>query len=207
MVTLRHGLELGRTRKKTRRAAAGEMSEDPERALNVEEALLATVLETEKGSEIAAENTNDSLVEDRRQKEQARRAHMEELYGLAAAELSRELDEVAFGAEIDDDGCTQRPELSIPSPIGQKPSDVGAVPMTYKDVLNSEYTRRAGKRLWGKRFMAMTRPGLSQRSAGCPRGRRQPVRNGGSRTRRTKTDGSSTSKPVWLRVGLLKFLV
>ena len=50
--------------------------------------------------------------------------------------------EEAFGAEVEDDGSTQRlpdRELSIPSPVRQKPSDGEAVPTTYRDVVNSKY--------------------------------------------------------------------
>ncbi|CAB1107606.1 unnamed protein product [Ectocarpus sp. CCAP 1310/34] len=63
-------------------------------------------------------------------------------------ELKRKVQEVldpeqqAFGAEVDASGSSQPlpdPQLSMTSPIGQKPSDVEAVPMTYKDVMCSKY--------------------------------------------------------------------
>ncbi|CAB1096840.1 unnamed protein product [Ectocarpus sp. CCAP 1310/34] len=63
-------------------------------------------------------------------------------------ELKREMQEVlgpeqqAFGAEVDASGSSQPlpdPQLSMTSPIGQKPSDVEAVPMTYKDMMCSKY--------------------------------------------------------------------
>ena len=50
--------------------------------------------------------------------------------------------ELAFSEDVVDDGSSQPlhdPELNTPSPIGQKRSDVEAVPITYKDVLNSEH--------------------------------------------------------------------
>ncbi|CAB1099569.1 unnamed protein product [Ectocarpus sp. CCAP 1310/34] len=51
-------------------------------------------------------------------------------------------EQQAFGAEVDASGSSQPlpdPQLSITSPIGQKSSDVEAVPMTYKDVICSKY--------------------------------------------------------------------
>ncbi|CAB1106844.1 unnamed protein product [Ectocarpus sp. CCAP 1310/34] len=51
-------------------------------------------------------------------------------------------EQQAFGAEVDASGSSQPlpdPQLSLTSPIGQKPSDVEAVPMTYKDVMCSKY--------------------------------------------------------------------
>ncbi|CAB1117502.1 unnamed protein product [Ectocarpus sp. CCAP 1310/34] len=65
---------------------------------------------------------------------------MEEMY-------RREMQEVlgpeqqSFGAEVDASGSSQPlPDLrlSMTSSIGQKPSDVEAVPMTYKDVMCSK---------------------------------------------------------------------
>ncbi|CAB1106093.1 unnamed protein product [Ectocarpus sp. CCAP 1310/34] len=134
---LRHGVERGRTRKQTRELQGSEEAPNPE------EALLATALETEHGAEIVAAYVRESLVKEYCEEEVERRASMEELYRREMQKVlqSNDLEQQAFGAEVDD-GSTQRlpdPQLSIPSPIGQKPDDVEAVPMTYKDVLNSKY--------------------------------------------------------------------
>ena len=51
-------------------------------------------------------------------------------------------EQQAFGAVVDDNGSSQQqldPKLSMTSPIGQKPSDVEALPITYKDVMRSKY--------------------------------------------------------------------
>ncbi|CAB1117832.1 unnamed protein product [Ectocarpus sp. CCAP 1310/34] len=102
-----------------------------------EEALLATILET-GGTGIVEDYICNSLVKEQWDEEQTRR--MEEMY-------RREMQEVlgpeqqAFGAEVDASGSSQPlpdPQLSMTSPIGQKPSDVEAVPMTYKDVMCSK---------------------------------------------------------------------
>ncbi|CAB1112186.1 unnamed protein product [Ectocarpus sp. CCAP 1310/34] len=140
---LRHGLESGRTRRQTREMqGAGEMpgpGETPDR----EEALLATILET-GGTGIFEDYICNSLVKEQWDEEQTR--HMEKMY-------RREIQEVlgpeqqAFGAEVDASGSSQPlpdPQLGMTSPIGQKPSDVEAVPMTYKDVMCSKY-----KVFWG----------------------------------------------------------
>ncbi|CAB1103274.1 unnamed protein product [Ectocarpus sp. CCAP 1310/34] len=129
---LRHGLESGRTRKQTREMPGPGETPDPE------EALLATILET-GGTGIVEDYTCNSLVKGQWDEEQTRR--MEEMY-------RREMQEVlgpeqqAFGAEVDASGSSQPlpdPQLNMTSPIGQKPSDVEAVPMTYKDVMCSKY--------------------------------------------------------------------
>ncbi|CAB1105948.1 unnamed protein product [Ectocarpus sp. CCAP 1310/34] len=135
---LPHGLESGRTRKQTREMqGAGEMP-GPGETPDPEEALLATILET-GGTGIVEDYICNSLVKKQWDEEQTRR--MEEMY-------RREMQEVlgpeqqAFGAEVDASGSSQPlpdPQLSITSPIGQKPSDVEAVPMTYKDVMCSKY--------------------------------------------------------------------
>ncbi|CAB1111664.1 unnamed protein product [Ectocarpus sp. CCAP 1310/34] len=135
---LRHGLESGRTRKQTREMqGAGEMS-GPGETPDPEEALLATILET-GGTGIVEDYICNSLVKEQWDEEQTR--HMEEMY-------RREMQEVlgpeqqAFGAEVDASGSSQPlpdPQLSMTSPIGQKPSNVKAVPMTYNDVMCSKY--------------------------------------------------------------------
>ncbi|CAB1107675.1 unnamed protein product [Ectocarpus sp. CCAP 1310/34] len=73
-----------------------------------------------------------------------------------------------------DDGSSQPlhdPQLSIPSPFGQKPSDVECVPLTYKDVLNSKY-----KVLWeaaiAKEFDGHKKTGLFSEVSGLPEGRK-----------------------------------
>ncbi|CAB1110635.1 unnamed protein product [Ectocarpus sp. CCAP 1310/34] len=85
-----------------------------------------------------------------------------------------ELQEEAFGAEAGDDGSSQPlhdPQLSIPSPFGQKPSDVECVPLTYKDVLNSKY-----KVLWeaaiAKEFDGHKKTGTFSEISGLPEGRK-----------------------------------
>ncbi|CAB1099462.1 unnamed protein product [Ectocarpus sp. CCAP 1310/34] len=135
---LRHGLESGRTQKQTREMqGAGEMP-GPGETPDPEEALLATILET-GGTGIVEDYICNSLVKEQWDEEQTRR--MEEMY-------RREMQEVlgpeqqAFGAEVDASGSSQPlpdPQLSMTSPIGQKPSDVEAVPMTYKDLICSKY--------------------------------------------------------------------
>ncbi|CAB1118226.1 unnamed protein product [Ectocarpus sp. CCAP 1310/34] len=116
---------------------AGEMPE-PGQTPDPEEALLATILET-SGTGIVEDYICNSLVKEQWDEEQTRR--MEEMY-------RREMQEVlgpkqqAFGAEVDASGSSQPlpdPQRSMTSPIGQKPSDVEAVPMTYKDVMCSKY--------------------------------------------------------------------
>ncbi|CAB1114293.1 unnamed protein product [Ectocarpus sp. CCAP 1310/34] len=116
---------------------AGEMP-GPGETPDPEEALLATILET-GGTGIVEDYICNSLVKEQWDEEQTRR--MEEMY-------RREMQEVlgpeqqAFGAEVDASGSSQPlpdPQLSMTSPIGQKPSDVEAVPMTYKDVMCSKY--------------------------------------------------------------------
>lgn len=127
----RHGLEHGRTRKQTREMA------DPEEAgasrPNSEEAFLSEVLKGERGQEIVTDYVRDSLVEDRLKEEQARHA-----------EVGDEIRDKAFHAreKAAREGSTQplqTPELSTTLPIGQKPSDVEALPETYKDVQESEH--------------------------------------------------------------------
>ncbi|CAB1107644.1 unnamed protein product [Ectocarpus sp. CCAP 1310/34] len=135
---LRHGLDSGRTRKQTREMqGAGEMP-GPGETPDPEEALLATILET-GGTGIVEDYICNSLVKEQWDEEQTRR--MEEMY-------RREMQEVlgpeqqAVGAAVDASGSSQPlpdPQLSMTSPIGQKPSDVEAVPMTYKDVMCSKY--------------------------------------------------------------------
>ncbi|CAB1106671.1 unnamed protein product [Ectocarpus sp. CCAP 1310/34] len=135
---LRHGLESGRTRKQTREMqGAGEMP-GPGETPEPEEALLATILET-GGTGIVEDYICNSLVKEQWQEEQTR--GMEEMY-------RREMQEVlgpeqqAFRAEVDASESSQPlpdPQLSMTSPIGQKPSDVEAVPMTYKNVMWSKY--------------------------------------------------------------------
>ena len=73
-----------------------------------------------------------------------------------------------------DDGSSQPlhdPQLSIPSPFGQKPSDVECVPLTYKDVLNSKY-----KVLWeaaiAKEFDGHKKTGTFSEISGLPEGRK-----------------------------------
>ncbi|CAB1118432.1 unnamed protein product [Ectocarpus sp. CCAP 1310/34] len=70
--------------------------------------------------------------------------------GRTRKQTRREMQEVlgpeqqAFGAEVDASGSSQPlpdPQLSMTSPIGQEPSDVEAVPMTYKDVMCSKPKR------------------------------------------------------------------
>ncbi|CAB1107169.1 unnamed protein product [Ectocarpus sp. CCAP 1310/34] len=116
---------------------AGEMP-GPGETPDPEEALLATILET-GGTGIVKDYSYNSLVKEQWDEEQTRR--MEEMY-------RREMQEVlgpeqqAFGAEVDASGSSQPlpdPQLSITSPIGQKPSDVEAVPMTYKYVMCFKY--------------------------------------------------------------------
>ncbi|CAB1101846.1 unnamed protein product [Ectocarpus sp. CCAP 1310/34] len=135
---LRHGLESGRTRKQTREMqGVGEMPGAGETS-DPQEALLATILET-GGTGIVEDYICNSLVKEQWDEEQTRR--MEEMY-------RREMQEVlgpkqqTFGAEVDASGSSQPlpdPQLSMTSPIRQKPSDVEAVPMTYKDVMCSTY--------------------------------------------------------------------
>ena len=134
---LRHGLARGRTRQQTRELQASGEEPGTAETPAAEEALLSTVLETENGPEIVADYVLNSLVEDQRREEMESREELLKLYGAELEQM-----EVAFSADVVDDGSSQRlhdPELSTPSPIGQKPSDVEAVPLTYKDVLNSEY--------------------------------------------------------------------
>ncbi|CAB1098675.1 unnamed protein product [Ectocarpus sp. CCAP 1310/34] len=122
---LRYVLQPGRTRKQIRELRSSE--EEPSEAPAPEEALLSTVLETENGPEIVAEYIRESLLEERMQDEQAH----------------REL-ELAFIANEKDDGSPQPlldPEPSSPSPIGQKPNDVEAAPLTYKDAMDSKPKR------------------------------------------------------------------
>ncbi|CAB1104735.1 unnamed protein product [Ectocarpus sp. CCAP 1310/34] len=147
---------------------AGEMP-GPGETPDLEEALLATILET-GGTGIVEDYICNSLVKEQWDEEQTLR--MEEMY-------RREMQEVlgpeqqAFGAEVDASGSSQPlpdPQLRMTSPIGQKPSDVEAVPMTYKDVLCSKY-----KVFWEaamKRYMATTRLEPLPRSRSCPRGGR-----------------------------------
>ncbi|CAB1110629.1 unnamed protein product [Ectocarpus sp. CCAP 1310/34] len=125
-------VDPGRTRKQTRELRSSE--EEPSEAPAPEEALLSTVLETENGPEIVAENIRESLLEERMQDEQAH----------------REL-ELVFSANEKDDGSPQPlldPELSIPSQIGQKPNGVEGVPLTYKGAMDSKY-----KVLWEAAMM------------------------------------------------------
>eukprot|EP00752_Nemacystus_decipiens_P011252 g10000.t1 len=122
------------------------------------EALLSSVLKTERGNEVVENYVSESLVQDRWREEQDAKSEMDRKYRAAMAAATAaamcELEamcepedrsgvlEVAFGAEAGDDGSSQPlhdPQLSIPTPIGQKPSDVEAVPLTYKDVQNSKY--------------------------------------------------------------------
>ncbi|CAB1100124.1 unnamed protein product [Ectocarpus sp. CCAP 1310/34] len=135
---LRHGLESGRTRKQTREMqGAGEMP-GPGETPDPEEALLATILET-GGTGIVEDYICNSLVKEQWDEEQTRR--MEEMYRREMQEVSGP-EQQAFGAEVDASGSSQPlpdPQLSMTSPIGQKPSDVEAVPMTYKDVMCSKY--------------------------------------------------------------------
>ncbi|CAB1115566.1 unnamed protein product [Ectocarpus sp. CCAP 1310/34] len=83
-----------------------------------------------RGLGIVEDYICNSLVKEQWDEEQTRR--MEEMY-------RREMQEVlgpeqqAYGAEVDASGSLQPlpdPQLSVTSPIGQKPSDVEAVPMT-----------------------------------------------------------------------------
>ncbi|CAB1102444.1 unnamed protein product [Ectocarpus sp. CCAP 1310/34] len=167
---LRHGLESGRTLKQTREMqGAGEMP-GPGETPDPEEALLVTILET-GGTGIVEYFICNSLVKEQWDEKQPRR--MEEMY-------RREMQEVlgperqAFGAEVDASGSSQPlpdPQLSITSPIGQRPSDVEAVPMTYKDVMCSKY-----KIFWEaavrKEIDATARLEPLSRSRSCPRGGR-----------------------------------
>ncbi|CAB1117896.1 unnamed protein product [Ectocarpus sp. CCAP 1310/34] len=115
---------------------AGEVP-GPGETPDPEEALLATILET-GGTGIVEDYICNSLVKEQWDEEQTHRMEMHR----------REMQEVlgpeqqAFGAEVDASGSSQPlpdPQLSMTSPIGQKPSDVEAVPMTYKDVMCSKY--------------------------------------------------------------------
>ncbi|CAB1111877.1 unnamed protein product [Ectocarpus sp. CCAP 1310/34] len=116
---------------------AGEMP-GPGETPDPEEALLATILETGRTG-IVEDYICNSLVKEQWDEEQTRR--MEEMY-------RREMQEVlgpeqqAFGAEVDASGSSQPlpdPQLSMTWPIGRKPGDVEAVPMTYNDVMCSKY--------------------------------------------------------------------
>lgn len=149
---LRHGLERGRTRQQTR-----EME-------NSEEALLSAALEGERGSEIVAEYIRESLVEEHLQEEQAYRADVaDRMHEIEEEEYEREVKQ-AFRAIVEDqlrEESTQRllnPELSIPSPIGQKPSEVEALPTTYGDVKSQH------RGLWEK---AMQKEIGFQGTSGC----------------------------------------
>eukprot|EP00903_Cladosiphon_okamuranus_P006875 g6696.t1 len=137
-------LERGRTRKQTRQPSAEE-AKDPGDTPEPEEALLATILEIENGTEIVANYVSDSLVAEQWEEEQMRRKEeqtrgVEEIYRREMQEVFGR-EQQAFGAEVDASGSSQTlpdPQLSMTSPIGQKPSDVEAVPMTYKGVMCSK---------------------------------------------------------------------
>ncbi|CAB1102398.1 unnamed protein product [Ectocarpus sp. CCAP 1310/34] len=115
---------------------AGEMP-GPGETPDPEEALLATILET-GGTGIVEGYICNSRCEG------AVGRGADTPYGDM---YRREMQEVlgpeqqAFGADVDASGSSQPlpdPQLSMTSPIGQKPSDVEAVPMTYKDVMCSK---------------------------------------------------------------------
>ena len=86
----------------------------------------------------------------------------------------RSSQELAFSADVEDDGSTQRlpdPELSVPSPIGQTPSDAEALPLTFKDVLKSDY-----KVLWevamAKELSGLNKAGTFTKVERLPEGRK-----------------------------------
>eukprot|EP00752_Nemacystus_decipiens_P005570 g5039.t1 len=97
-------------------AALERSNGEPHREL--EEELLATALESEKGPDIVSDYLFDSLVKDSYEEEQTRRASMEELF---KNEIEKVLqpnnpEQQAFGAEVDDNGSSQQqsdPKLSM----------------------------------------------------------------------------------------------
>ncbi|CAB1112933.1 unnamed protein product [Ectocarpus sp. CCAP 1310/34] len=128
---LRYGLQRGRTRKQTRELAEAERTAEGAAEEAAEEALLSTVLEVEGGKELVAEYLQRSLVEERQMEEMALQAEIEEMMLQSDVPVERPFN-------ID---CSN-PELSIPSPIGQKPNDVEALPLTYEDVKWSKYRKQ-----------------------------------------------------------------
>ncbi|CAB1096963.1 unnamed protein product [Ectocarpus sp. CCAP 1310/34] len=159
---LRHGLERGRTRRETRELQGPEEPPGPDAEPDAEQALLA---------EIIVDYVSNSLVRERYDEEQVNIEYRREMHELP---YGTELQEEAFGAEAGDDGSSQPlhdPQLSIPSPFGQKPSDVECVPLTYKDVLNSKY-----KVLWeaaiAKEFDGHKKPGTFSEISGLLEGQK-----------------------------------
>ncbi|CAB1110877.1 unnamed protein product [Ectocarpus sp. CCAP 1310/34] len=159
---LRHGLERGRTLRETRELQGPEEPPGPDAEPDAEQALLA---------EIIVDYVSNSLVRERYDEEQVNVEYRREMHELP---YGTELQEEAFGAEAGDDGSSQTlhdPQLSIPSPFGQKPSDVEWVPLTYKDVLNSKY-----KVLWeaaiAKEFDGHKKTGTFSEISGLPEGRK-----------------------------------
>ncbi|CAB1108063.1 unnamed protein product [Ectocarpus sp. CCAP 1310/34] len=159
---LRHGLERGRTRRETRELQGPEEPPGPDAEPDAEQALLA---------EIIVDYVSNSLVRERYDEEQVNIEYRREMHELP---YGTELQEEAFGAEAVDDGSSQPlhvPQLSVPSPFGQKPSDVECVPLTYKDVLNSKY-----KVLWeaaiAKEFDGHKKTGTFSEISGLPEGRK-----------------------------------
>ncbi|CAB1106624.1 unnamed protein product [Ectocarpus sp. CCAP 1310/34] len=159
---LRHGLERGRTRRETRELQGPEEPPGPDAEPDAEQALLA---------EIIVDYVSNSLVPERYDEEQVNIEYRREMHELP---YGTELQEEAFGAEAGDNGSSQPlhdPQLSIPSPFGQKPSDVECVPLTYKDVLNSKY-----KVLWeaaiAKEFDGHKKTGTFSEISGLPEGRK-----------------------------------
>eukprot|EP00903_Cladosiphon_okamuranus_P016898 g15578.t1 len=122
-------LHAGRTRSQTRQLQTIEEEPDDGGAQGSEEALLSTVLETEKGQEVVANYLCDSLVKDSYEEEQARRARMNEPYRheIEGMLQPNNPEQQAFGAVVGDNGSPQQQ-------IDPKPSDVEDLPFTYKDM-------------------------------------------------------------------------
>ncbi|CAB1115659.1 unnamed protein product [Ectocarpus sp. CCAP 1310/34] len=144
------------------RSTSPEEPPGPDAEPDAEQALLA---------EIIVDYVSNSLVRERYDEEQVNIEYRREMHELP---YGTELQEEAFGAEAGDDGSSQPlhdPQLSIPSPFGQKPSDVECVPLTYKDVLNSKY-----KVLWeaaiAKEFDGHKKTGTFSEISGLPEGRK-----------------------------------
>eukprot|EP00903_Cladosiphon_okamuranus_P014962 g13849.t1 len=172
---LRHGLEPGRTRRQTREMQDTEEVPGLAEAPDPEEALLATVIET-GGAGIVEEYICDSLVQEQWEEEQERRAEEQtrRMVEMCRRDLQTVLDheEQAFKTEVDASGSSQPqpdPQLSIPSPIGQKPCDVEALPMTYKDVTCSKVLWDAAVK---KEIDGQNKVGTFTKVKGLPKGRK-----------------------------------
>eukprot|EP00903_Cladosiphon_okamuranus_P021398 g19668.t1 len=154
----------GRTRKQTRETANTEAAGAT--GPNSEEAFLAQIRDSDGGQAKVANYVADSLVEDSLEDKQAFRVEF-----AAAAQWYTDFAREALGEHEAPTHPLPNPELRSTSPIGQKPSDVEALPETYKDVLRSEY-RVLWEEAMQKEMGGHWTTGTFEKISGLPEGRR-----------------------------------